>query len=94
MFVTHNFYDKDGKLVKSVEEEVIEYELTPSQMREEAYNTEKIISWDGDLITVTEASQKWQYYAAEGSEKANALQSLIAEAKAEIRAKYPDKEVI
>lgn len=56
MFVTHSFYDKDGKLVKSVEEEVTEYKLTPSQKREEAYNTDKIIEWDSEMITVTEAS--------------------------------------
>ena len=45
--------------------------LTPAQQREEAYNTEAIIEWDGELLTVTEAAQLWQYYAAEGSEKAD-----------------------
>lgn len=61
-----------------------------SELREEAYNTEKVIEWSGDMITVTEASQLWQYYAAEGSGKATELQSLIAKAKATIRDKYPD----
>lgn len=67
--------------------------LTPSQLREAAYNTERVILWDGDFITVTEAAQQWQYYAAEGNIKADELQTLIAQAKAEIRAKYPDGEV-
>ena len=55
--------------------------------------TEKIIEWDGKMITVTEASQLWQYYSAEGNtEKSSMLTALIAEAKETIRAKYPDVE--
>ena len=64
---------------------------TPSEMRENAYNSDKIISWAGEMITVTEASQQWQYYAAEGSEKVTELQILISEAKASIREQYPDE---
>lgn len=67
-------------------------EPSPSAKREEAYNTEEIIDWDGNKITVTVAAQLFNYYSAEGSEKANALQVLIAEAKAKIREKYPDRE--
>lgn len=63
---------------------------TPAQQREEAYNTEAIIYWDGAYITVTAAAQLWQYYAAEGNPKAYELQNLIAAAKTEIREKYPD----
>lgn len=70
------------------EPEVIE--PTPSEKREQAYNIDKIISWNNEMITVTEASQLWQYYAAEGSEKATELQTLIAEAKVKIREQYPD----
>lgn len=66
---------------------------TASQMRENAYNTEQVIEWDGAMITVTEASQKWQYYAAEGNTvKIDELTALIAEAKASIREQYPDEE--
>ena len=68
-------------------------DATPAEQREQAYNSERIIEWDGDMITVTEASQKWQYYAAEGSDKANELTMLIAQAKQSIREKYPDTEV-
>ena len=53
-------------------------EPTPSEKREEAYNTEKIIERNGAMITVTEASQLWQYYSAEGSPKADELTVLIA----------------
>lgn len=66
--------------------------VSPAQEREQAYNTEKLIEWDGQMLTVTQASQKWQYYAAEGSTRADELQALIASAKADIRAQYPDSE--
>ena len=65
---------------------------TPTQQRENAYNTQKIISFDGEVLTVTQASQKWQYYAAEGNTiKPDELTELIAEAKAKIRGQYPDE---
>ena len=65
--------------------------VAPAKQRELAYNTEKVVGWLGSQITVTEAVTLWQYYAAEGSEKADALQDLIAAAKTEIRGKYPDE---
>lgn len=68
-------------------------ERTPAELREEAYNTQAVIEWDGEQLTVTEASQLWQYYAAEGSAKAAELTALIAAAKANTRALYPDPEV-
>lgn len=64
--------------------------LSPSEQREQAYNTEKIISWGGESMTVTEAATLWSYYAAEGSDKATELTTLIVTAKAEIREKYPE----
>jgi hypothetical protein len=64
--------------------------LSPAQQREAAYNTAKIIPWEGGNITVTEAAQLWQYYAAEGNPKAEELTALIAKAKTEIRERYPD----
>ena len=65
----------------------------PAKQREEAYNTQAIIEWDGTRLTVTQAAQLWQYYAAEGSTKADELQALIAAAKETIRKQYPDEEV-
>lgn len=64
---------------------------SPTKQREEAYNTQVIISFEGEMLTVTQASQKWQYYAAEGNTtKTDELTTLIAEAKAKIREQYPD----
>lgn len=67
---------------------------TPSELREEAYNTQKIISWDGEMITVTEASQLWQYYSVEkNTEKTELLSQLVIEAKTKIREQYPDEDI-
>ena len=84
----HIYAEMNGYTV----EEIIplEPEKTPAELREEAYNTDALINWSNDILTVTQAAQLWQYYAAEGSEKATQLQVLIAEAKAVIRERYPD----
>ena len=62
-----------------------------AEIREEIYLIDPIIPWGQAKLTVTDASALWQYYAAEGSEKADELQSLIAAAKAEIRERFPDE---
>ena len=65
---------------------------TPAQQREEAYNTQPIIEWEGELLTVSGAAQKWMYYAAEDNAKADELTDLIAAAKQTIREQHPDEE--
>lgn len=68
--------------------------LTAEELREEVYNTRAVILWGDDRLTVTQAAQLWLYYAAEGDvDQAGALTDLIAAAKADIRAQYPDAEV-
>ena len=88
--VVLNSNGKIEKLCVDVEEE---QSSQPAQLRENAYNTKSIISFGGKMLTVTQASQKWQYYAAEGNtDKTDELTALIAEAKASIREQYPDEE--
>lgn len=66
--------------------------LTAEAWREQAYNTDPVIPWNGSMLTVTEAAQQWQYYAAEGrTDKTDALTALIAAAKEKIRAEWPDE---
>lgn len=64
----------------------------PEELRERAYETDKVISYDGAMLTVDEANRKWQEYQAEGNSKANELTTLIASAKTTIREQYPDEE--
>ena len=64
---------------------------TPEELRERVHETEKLISYGGNMLTVDEANRKWQEYQAEGNSKANELTTLIANAKATIREQYPDE---
>lgn len=75
------------------EEQGIHWEYTPFtgvEKRKRAYKTEKLVEWDGDMLTVDAANKIWQQYAAEDSAKAAELTTLIAAAKADIRERYPD----
>ena len=64
--------------------------LTPSELRERAYETVKCITYENEQFTVDEANKKWQDYQAEGNEKATVLTQLIHTAKENIREQYPD----
>lgn len=64
---------------------------TPEELRERAYETDKVISYEGKMLTVDEANRKWQEYQAEGNNKANELTTMIANAEVAIREKYPDE---
>jgi len=66
--------------------------FTPSELREQAYKTEKLIAWNEEMLTVDEANEMWEKYEAEGNEKASELTVLISAVKAEIRERYPDEE--
>ena len=76
------------------EAEGIHWEYIPytqEELRECAYETDKVIRYEGKMLTVDEANRKWQEYQAEGNSKANELTTLIANAKATIREQYPDE---
>ena len=64
----------------------------PEELRERAYETDKVISYEGKMLTVDEANRKWQEYQAEGNSKANELTTMIANAKVAIREQYPDED--
>lgn len=64
-----------------------------SKEREKLYNTLKAIEFCGELLTITEANEKYLYYLAEGnSEKTAELQNKIKEEKDKIREEYPDQD--
>ena len=67
--------------------------LSPRERREQAYETEPLIAYDGDMITVDEANKLFLQYSAEGNtQKYMDLQILIGRAKAAVRARFPDGE--
>ena len=64
------------------------------EKRERAYETERIIEYGDEMITVDEANKLWYQYAAEGrSEVTDELTQKIAEAKNEIRRMYPEENI-
>lgn len=64
--------------------------LTQKELRERAYETEKCVAYDGEMLTVDEANKRWQEYQAEGNVKSAELTALIVSAKTAIRERYPD----
>lgn len=67
--------------------------LTPKEQREQAYETEPLIEYEGEEITVDEANKLFLQYSAEGNtQKYMDLQILIGRAKADVRARFPDGE--
>ena len=67
--------------------------IPPSEHREKAYETEHNIEWGGEMLTVDEANKLWAAYSAESNARATELGMLIAEAKAEIRERYPNEPI-
>ena len=65
--------------------------LSPRERRELTYETEPLIAYESEQITVDEANKLFLQYAAEGNNsKCSQLQQLIHEAKTTIRNTYPD----
>ena len=100
VYYTSHWEEQDGRVVRvwvemeppEPEPVPVPRELTPAERRELAYDTEPVIAWEGQMLTVTDAAQVWAYYAAEGrSDKTDELTALIAAAKYSIRAKWPDE---
>lgn len=76
------------ELVQSVE--IVE--LTPAQQRQLAYETEPIISWQGEMLTCDEArlNRLSAYYYSNQTEKLQQLQALWLAARTEIQNRYPE----
>ena len=65
--------------------------LSPRERRELTYETEPLIAYESEQITVDEANKLFLQYAAEGNNsKCSQLQQLIREAKTTIRNTSPD----
>ena len=74
--------------VKEYDDIVIQ--VTAEELREHAYETERLIKWGRVMLTVDEANDMFLKYFAEGSPKADELTALIAATKAGIRERFPD----
>ena len=93
-YPAREYHENAHAVLSYNEEQGIHWEYipyTPKELRERVYETDKVISYEGKMLTVDEANRKWQEYQAEGNSKANELTTLIANAKATIREQYPDE---
>lgn len=93
-YPAREYHENTHAVLSYSEEQGIHWEYipyTPEELRERAYETDKVISYEGKMLTVDEANRKWHEYQAEGNSKANELTTLIANAKATIREQYPDE---
>ncbi len=66
--------------------------LTPKECRQQEYETNPLIEWEGESITVDQANIIFIRYFAEGNQKAEEIQSLIIVAKESIRQMYADEQ--
>ena len=93
-FPAREYHENTHAVLSYNETDGVHWEYIPftaAELREQAYETEKCIEWDGDMLTVDEANKMFLRYDAEGfTEKSAELTALISQAKAEIRARYAD----
>ena len=67
--------------------------LTPAQQREQAYQNDKVIEWQGEMLTCDEArlNRMSAYYYSGQTDKLAQLQQLWLDARESIQNKYPDE---
>ena len=78
-----------------IPEPIVEVVLSPSEQRELAYKTEKLIEWQGAMLTCDEArvDRMSVYYELGEMEKYDALKVLWLAARVEIQTRLPDYPV-
>jgi hypothetical protein len=66
--------------------------LTPAKQREQAYATEAVIKWNGEMLTCDNArlNRMSAYFYSGQTDKYEALKALWLQAREEIQMKYPD----
>lgn len=66
--------------------------LTPAQHREKAYREDKVIEWQGEMLTCDEArlNRMSAYYYSGQTDKLAQIQQLWLDARQSIQIQYPD----
>lgn len=94
-YPAREYHENTHAVLSYNEEQGIHWEYIPftnAELRERAYETEKLVNFENEILTVDEANKKWQEYQAEGNTKATELTVLISAAKNRIREQYPDEK--
>ena len=87
---------KGDGLVDILDDPELRPKLSPAELRKRAYETMRedgdggpLILWEGEPLTVDEASASWLRYYIEGHERADALRQMVIAAKGHIRGLFP-----
>lgn len=94
-YPAREYHENTHAVLSYNEEQGIHWEYIPftnAELREKAYETEKLVNFENEILTVDEANKKWQEYQAEGNTKSTELTVLISAAKNRIREQYPDEK--
>ena len=94
-YPAREYHENTHAVLSYNEEQGIHWEYIPftnAELRERAYETEKLVNFENEILTVDEANKKWREYQAEGNTKATELTVLISAAKNRIREQYPDEK--
>lgn len=86
-----NYVEDSGEIVSVEPLPIPESDLAPAQQREHEYETNPLIKWEGENVTVDQANTVYLRYFAENNPKAEAIRPLIIAAKQSIRQMYPDE---
>lgn len=86
---TESWTEEETKIVQTW---ILEHELTPTERREYAYETEKVCEYLGKTYTCDEMEDLYyKYFAEDGKEDiCAAVKAIITGGKAYIREKYPE----
>ena len=84
-------YEDGNYIIIEIPVPIVEV-ITPEQHRERAYQNDKIIEWQGELLTCDEArvNRMSAYYYSGQTDKLTQLQQLWLDARESIQLKYPD----
>ena len=85
-------YEDGNYIIIETPAPILPPELTQAQKREKAYREDKLIEWQGEMLTCDEArlNRMSAYYYSGQTDKLSQLQELWLGAREEIRLKYPD----
>ena len=85
-------YEDGNYIIIETPAPILPPELTQAQKREKAYREDKLIEWQGEMLTCDEArlNRMSAYYYSRQTDKLSQLQELWLGGREAIRLKYPD----
>lgn len=86
-----DYVEVGGEIISVTPIPLVEAMLTQAEKREQEYQTNPLIEWQGENITVDQANIMFMRYFAEADERAKEIQTFLIGAKNTIREMHPDE---